>query len=773
MFQLPKKVIIEEEKFEKALQDFLNGKMSPSFFRGIRVPWGFYSHRGGKLLMARLRIPGGIITPEAFEAIGKAAEEFATASIHITTRQDIQIHNLPYENSIKVIKALRKYNISPRGGGGNTVRNITACPLSGICAEEKIEVYRYAIAFTEHLLNLDESVNLPRKFKIAFSGCSKDCALSGVNDVGFVATENGFKVLCGGGMGAKSSVGRVIEEGLSPDEIPYSLKAILNIYNKFGDRKNRHHNRLRFFIQDRGWDKFVSLYREELKKVKDEEYIPLNLEHNLPELEEVPEELEIEDTQFLEFNLGKQKQRGYYYINVRVPRGDLSSNEAIAVSKISEIVPHLIIRTTQRQNLILSNVPSKKVGEVYKKLKEIFGEKFLYPETLIDILCCKGALTCNLGLCNSQGLAEELEKELLEMKDRVLKIKNLKININGCPNACGQHPVGDISLSGMTRKVFNRTIPFYRIHLVGRISEENTVLAPEIGSIPARAVPKFMRDFITKICENVDHNPLEEFLKKEGRKIAEEFIKKYSYVPPIEEDRSYYIDFGKNEEFSLEGLSQGECGAGVIDMIEADIASAKQSLSIAKDNNYSIEEIKSALIYSARALLVLKGLDPKTDEEIISSFVEHFVNGGIAKNDFVNLKEFYEKLVSGKIEGAEAYNYALNLFEDVKEIYSLVDSNFNLPQRFKKEKEEIHEVKPSVYDLRGTPCPINFVKAKLKLEQMKDGEILEIYLDDGDPIRNVPKSLENEGHKIEKIEAIGNYYRVIVIKSGVKNEDNS
>lgn len=768
MFQLPKKVIIEEEKFQKALEDFLNGRMNPSFFRGIRVPWGFYSQRGGKLLMARVRIPAGIITPEGLRTIGKTADEFATGALHITTRQDIQIHNLPYENSIKVIQSLREQNLSPWGGGGNTVRNITACPLSGICVEEKVEVYKYAIAATEYILNLDESVNLPRKFKISFSGCLKDCAFSGVNDVGFIAIDGGFKILCGGGMGAKSSVGKVLEEFIQPEDAIYSLKAILNIYNKLGDRKNRHHNRLRFFIQDNGWDKFVRLYREELRKVREEEFIPLNLDHNLPELEDVSGELEIDDLDFLKFNVGKQKQKGYYYITVRIPKGDLTSKEAILISSLSEIVPHLIIRTTQRQNFILSNIPSSKVKEVYKKLKEIFGERFLYPDTGLDILCCKGALTCNLGLCNSQGLAEELERELWDIKENVLKVENLKININGCPNACGQHPIGILSLSGLTRKVYNRTMPFYRIHIGGRVFQENTILAEEIGSIPARAVPNVIKELVMKISEEITHTSLEEFLSEKGRRIAGEIIKKYSYVPTIEEDIRYYIDFGKNEVFSLEGLSQGECGAGVIDMIEADIASAKQALSIAKEKNYSIEEIKSALLYSARALLVLKGMDPKTDEEIVSSFVQAFVRGGIARKDFINMKEFYEKLTQGEIEGVEAYKYVSRLFDDVKEVYSLMDSNFNLPARFPKEEEEVKKISSTLYDLRGTPCPINFVKAKLKLEGMKDGEILELFLDDGEPIRNVPKSLENEGHKIEKIEQVGNYYRVVVIKSGGK-----
>lgn len=768
MLRLSEKIISDAEKYREALQKFLKGELTSAFFRGIRVPWGFYSQRGGKLLMARLRIPAGILIPSQAKAIAECARMFATGDLHITTRQDIQIHNLLYENSIKVIDFLIPHNISPRGGGGNTVRNITACPLSGICEKEKIEVYRFSLALTHYFLNLDESFNLPRKFKIAFSGCEKDCAFSGVNDVGFIALDGKFRVLCGGGMGARPSVGRILDE-VGPEDGGYVLKAVLNVFNKYGDRRNRHHNRLRFFIQDKGWSEFLKLYREELKRVKDEEFIPLELDypfHSLPPAEKsLPPA--VEERFFKTGNLGRQKQKGYYFIKVRIPRGEITSEKLIAVSEILSIVPHLILRTTQRQNLILSNIPGEKVQDVYERLEEIFGESFLYPDTLIDLLTCKGATTCNLGLCNSMGLAEELEKVLLEVKEEALKLQGVSININGCPNACGHHPIGIISLSGLTRKVYNRTAPFYRIFVNGFPACENTVLSQEIGMIPARSVPSLIRELITIMFEEKrkGREPVD-FLRDDGKEFLRSLVKKYSFIPPVEEDRTYYIDFGRTEEFSLQGLSQGECGAGVIDMIEADLSSAKQSLIIAREKGYNEENIRETLLYSARALLVLKGIDPRTVEETLSSFVEAFVNGGIASPDFSDLPEFYRKLMKGEVPGEKAYSYATRLFEEVKEIYSSMDSNFNLPVRYGEKHERVMEKTSTVYDLRGTPCPINFVKAKLKLEGMKDGEILEIYLDEGEPVQNVPKSLEGEGHRILKIEGMENWYRVVVMKKG-------
>ncbi|MCM8811347.1 MAG: sulfurtransferase TusA family protein [Candidatus Omnitrophica bacterium] len=761
MFKLPQKVLNDIEKYQEYLKKFLNGEIKDSFFRGVRVPWGFYSQRGGKILMSRLRIPSGILTPQQLKAIGEAAEKFANGKLHITTRQDIQIHNVPFEDSIKIIEYLKDYNISPRGGGGNTVRNITGCYLSGICPYEKVEVYKIVWGLTEYLLSLDESLNLPRKFKISFSGCQKDCCFAGVNDVGFVGIDGYFKVLCGGGMGAKSAVGKVIEEKIEIEEVGYVVKSIINVFNKYGDRKNRHQNRLRFLIQNLSWEKFIELYKEELKKLKDTEYINLRLENGLPLLPEIYDGYLIgcsEDkvyNMFLKYNTGKQKQKGYYYAQIRVPLGEVNAQQLINLSEIGSEIPYVIFRTTQRQNIVVSNIPYNKMFYVYEKIKSIFND-FLYPETVLDVVSCKAATTCNLGICNAIDMAKEIVKELgskIDL-DTIDKLKNIKININGCPNACGQHPIGTISFSGLARKVYNRTVPFYKIYIGGKIDAENTKLAEEIGVVPARVVPELILEFLLNF--------------KCDFEILRQLIKKYSYVPPYEEDKSYYFDWGKDTEFSLEGLSQGECGAGVLDMIESDIESARQSLIKAKDKNFDISEIKNALVYAARALLIVKGVDPKDEKHAILSFVEKFVKTGICEIRFENIIEFYDNLVLGKIQKEDAYKFTTEFYNEIKNIYSSMDSNFNFPTKIVEQQEKkttlSDQTSITIYDLRNTPCPINYVKVKLKLEELKIGDILEVYLDDGEPIKNVPQSLKNDGQEIINIEKVDNFYKVFVKK---------
>ena len=669
MFKLPKKVIEDGKKYRESFARFLAGELKEAFFRGIRVPWGNYAQRGGKLLMSRLRVPAGILTPAQIKAIGEAAQKFADGRLHITTRQDIQIHNVPKDKAVAILEYLAGYDISPRGGGGNTVRGVTACYLSGICPLEKGEVYKLNWGLTEYLLSLDDSLNLPRKFKISFSGCGDDCAAAGVNDLAFVAAGDGLKVLCGGGMGAKSAVGKVLHDKLEPSEVGYVARAAINVYNKHGNRKNRHHNRLRFLIEDIGWEKFVELYREELKRVKDEEYIVLRTD-SLPELPKLSGNLQLNDfdelsrvvavSDFVKYSVGEQKQPGYYYIKLRVPFGEINAEQLIRLAGLSGEIPSLIFRATPRQNLVLTNVPFDKVPLVYDKVKEILPD-FLYAETIIDVVSCKAATTCNLGICNAIALAPLVVERLKAAKLDLERLKDIKININGCANACGQHPLGTLSFSGLAKKVYNRTLPFYKVWAGGKADSEDTKLAQEAGLVPARSVPDLVGEYFEK------GTPLKEL------------VNKYGHVPPYEEDRSYYIDSGRTEDFSMEGLGQGECGAGALDMIESDINSAKQSL--AKAN------IKDALVYAARALLVVRGVDPKDEKEAIAAFAEKFIKGGICAPDFADLEAVFKDVISGSIAKDQAFDYAQKFYEEVKNIYGLMDSSFNFQVRFEAKDE--------------------------------------------------------------------------------------
>ena len=686
---LPQKVIDEIPFYKNNLAKFLSGELEEAFFRGVRVPWGFYYQRDGKRLMARLRGPNGILTPQQLYEIGTVANTHADGRLHITTRQDIQIHNLPVENSLKIIESLKKIHISPRAGGGNTIRNITGCYLSGICPHEHSEVYKNVWGLTEYLLSCDESYAMPRKIKIAFSGCEHDCACTGVNDLGFVALKGGgFKVLCGGGMGAKSAVATMLHEKIDQNEIGYVAKAIVNLFIKYGDRKRRNRNRLRFLIQNLGWETFHQHYKQELKEAHKGAPIDIHSKDEIPPLSTPipstpPEEAALDDTgyaSFLKHHCSQQKQPGYYSIVLRVPRGEIDGDTLIALSRISDTIPSLHFRTTQRQDMIIANVPQEKLDLIYNSTRPLF-KLAPHPEAITDTVCCKGATTCRIGICNSVGLAAAIVEELHTISLKPDRLKDLTININGCPNACGQHPIGLISFSGMVKKVNNRSVPFYRVHLGGKVDAEKTRLAEPIGAVPARIIPKMFSQFLTSLQERPRGNAYE-YVTNQGKQTMMELIQKYATVPPYEEDTSFYMDFGKTEEFSLDGLSQAECSSGVVDMIESDLASAQKFLDRAREKNYDLDGIHQAFISASRALLVVKGVDPKDEPAIIDAFINKFVDSRIAPSEFANLHTVYDQICARNIKREIAYDYTNRLYEAVKETYSLMDSTFNFPARF-------------------------------------------------------------------------------------------
>lgn len=771
MFRLPIQIKEGIDEYDRTICEFIEGKIAWARFSGVRVPWGNYSHRGGKVFMSRVRIPAGVLSPQQLKSIAYCSKNFGNGILHLTTRQDIQIHEVKIDNIIKIHRYLKDFELSSRGGGGNTVRNITSCPLAGICPKEIFDVRQDAISLTEYLLSYRNSYNLPRKFKIGFSGCNLDCAGCLVNDVGLFSLKSdsklGYRVYVGGGMGAKSSIGKLLEEFIVREDLGYVVCAIMNAFYKYGDRRNKHHNRLRFLIEDIGFEKFKEYYKKELINLKETEFITLRKnEFSYPETKDTDyPEIEDKDFQnFLKYNCYTQKQKGMILVKLRIPRGDLNADHAQAIADLEDEFEGIEFRATQEQNLYVANIPKKDIHRFYNRIKNILNDS-LYPSTLLDVVACKGSLTCNLGLCNSPGLAKEIEGVIKKYFLDTNVFTKLNIKINGCPNACGQHPLGIIAFHGAVRKVRGRSVPFYRLLLGGRTGLLDTHLAKDTEIlIPAKNVPLFLKDFLEKINQEIDgHTDIHRYIEEKAEEKASGIAVKYSNVVDYSENKDLYIDWGKTEEFSLEGLGPGECGAGVLDMIESDLIEAKIALEIAEKEDYSSQKVHQALFLAGRALLVVKGEDPKSEEEALVSFRKKFIEEGIASGDYADIKEVFESVTDelSLKDKKEKFLYAKNFLEHINNLYKSMDSSFNFP----KKEEAVKIEKPANFlDLKGTPCPINYVKTKLFLEGLNPGDILEVLLDEGEPINNVPKSLGSDGHKILKIEKQNGYYKVIVEK---------
>ncbi|HBW47205.1 TPA: hypothetical protein DEF17_04655, partial [bacterium] len=260
-YNIPSELKSEIDSLEKMILDVKAGKLSAQELKPRRVPMGVYEQRKNDTYMMRIRTPGGAVTPQQLLRIAEASRRWGSSYFHVTTRQEFQIHYVALENVIPAMRFLLEAGLSTRGGGGNTVRNIVSSVDSGIDPLEVFDVSPFAAALTSQMISESDSWTMPRKFKFAFSNSPSDTAMASVADVGFVATEKngekGFKVYLAGGMGAKSAVGILAHEFITVDEVYAVARAAKNLFNNKGNRKNKHHNRLRFLREDLGKEKFL------------------------------------------------------------------------------------------------------------------------------------------------------------------------------------------------------------------------------------------------------------------------------------------------------------------------------------------------------------------------------------------------------------------------------------------------------------------------------------------------------------------------------------
>ncbi len=801
-FDLPEDVKNDVEFYRLELERFRSGEVPPDRFKPFRVSRGIYSQRGQKKYMMRIKVPGGGITPEQMVKIAELSLRYGNGKPHVTTRQAFQLHDVDLDDTPRIMEELIEVGLTGKGGGGNTVRNITACPDAGVCSREVFDVSPFAPALTEYFLAHPRAFNLPRKFKIAFSGCPDDCALATVTDVGFVATrkvaageeKRGFRLYAAGGMGANSRVGELIEDFVPEEDAAAAAEALLLLFDRHGDRKNKHRARLRFVIERLGREEFVRLYREEFRKVKEGGPKGITLRKRLPREERLTSEAaEIPVVSDAAFNLWRltnvrpQKQEGYYFAKIRLPLGDI---EAATLKKLAEIIGDFgegTVRTTQDQNMMVRWL---KGSEVYSFYEAMSGLGLALPGAggPADIASCPGASTCNLGICLSRNLSTALTGELEGAGLPLHTMPDVRIKVSGCPNSCGQHPVGPIGLFGAARRGDGRMAPHYNILLGGRVGEGVAALGEEFGFVPAKKVPALIKRFLNDFsCNRRDDEDFYAWLEREGKEMMREMIQDYP-LPLYEEERDCYRDWGVDEEFSLSGLGPGECGVGALNMIEADIEDGKRyiykagkDLSVGRLEDAS-EALSRALALTAKALLVSRGVEPVDDYVSVVEFERHFVEKGLIPERFGNLKRRWARYLSGLLD-REGVKKEIAFLEELSAAVSELYGTMGADMKFEAEKvsggeEEKPErdVEPpagapgpegeadAFMDLRGVKCPINYVKAKLKLETMAPGETLRLFLDDGEPIRNVPNSLRNDGHEIVKTERSGDHFDLIVKK---------
>ncbi len=793
-YRIPEEVIDDLSLYKEELERFLKGELSPDRFKPFRVTRGIYAQRGQTTYMVRIKVPAGGLTPLQMTRIAELSERYGNGIPHVTTRQDMQIHWVKIEDTLRVMEGLLEVGLTPRGGGGNTVRNITACADSGVCTREVFDVSPYAIALTEYFLKHPKALTLPRKYKIAFSGCSDDCSLATVNDLGFIAAKKvidgqevrGFRVYVAGGMGAYSRVADLLEDFISAEDVLLVAEAVMNLFDKHGNRRNKHKARLRFVMDRFGFDEFKRIYKEEVEALRLAGKDKLSLrETRLREcvgcvdLHKWIKDVDIPGfDEWFRSNVVPQKQDGFFYAKIRLPFGDITADRLKGLADIVRDFGEGSIRTSHDQNIVIRWLNKDELPLVYSRLNSV-GLATSGAGGISDVVSCPGAATCNLGICLSKNMASALSKELEDSGLPLERLKGVDIKISGCPNSCGQHPIGAIGLHGAARRGNGRMAPHYEVLIGGRIEEGRTRLGTPLGFVPAKNIPYLVKEILSLyVTEGRDGEDFYEFLDKAGKGRIEDLIHTYSHLPRYKENRDFYIDWGAKEEFSLAGLGPGECGAGVFDMIETDINDARINLQRAIEaferGNDPSEYLYKGLVLASKALLITQGIEPVNDLEAFRAFEDRFIDKGLVPEIFRGLQKKGAQFLSGLLD-SDGIKEGLRFLEDmigtIQRLYDSMDDSLRFKGVESSEKGGVVEEDKTkkagaevFMDLRGVKCPINYVKAKIRLEDMVKGETLLLYLDEGEPIRNVPSSLKNDGQEIIRLEKVDSHYELLVKK---------
>ncbi|WP_372792843.1 HEPN domain-containing protein [Lutibacter sp.] len=625
---------------EKKISLFYEGKIDEARFRSLRLARGVYGQRQFGVQMIRIKLPYGKLTSEQLHRIANVSDEYSRGRLHITTRQDIQIHHVSLDRTPELWAELEKDDITLREACGNAVRNVTASETAGIDKDEPFDVSPYAHAVFEFFLRNPICQELGRKFKISFSGTDKDTALSFMHDLGFIAKikngEVGFKIMIGGGLGSQARLADVLSEFVAADKIIPITEAVLRVFDRFGERSKRAKARLKFLIKDIGLNAFIKLVEEEEKalSVTSLPIDTINFDTDIDLSHVKIPSVTIEDIKAYNLwkstNVIEQKQEGLSAIGIKVHLGDFYTDKARILADLVKKYAGNEIRLSLRQNILIRHVKNELLPFFYVELQKLGFDDAGYEST-IDITSCPGTDTCNLGIASSTGISAELEKVLKNEFPQYANNKDITIKISGCMNSCGQHTMAHIGFQGMSIKSGNYIAPALQVLLGGSVLGNGAGrIADKVLKIPSKRGPQALRTILNDYESNVNEG--ESFINyydRKGEKYFYDLLKPLSNTTNLEQ--SDFIDWGSNEAYE-KAVGVGECAGVVIDLIatllfesEEKLENASESLKLNQFSD-SVYYAYSSIVNTAKALLISEEKQTNTHVGIISQFEEVFTS---------------------------------------------------------------------------------------------------------------------------------------------------
>src|SRR5579871_40854 len=685
---LVEKDIIE---LERKISEFREGKIPDEKFRSLRLARGVYGQRQQGVQMVRIKLPYGKMTFAQWKRIADVSDEFSNGNLHLTTRQDVQIHFVSLERTPELWGLLEEDDITIREACGNTVRNVTASDLAGIDVDEPFDVTPYAHAVFEYFLRKPFCQEMGRKFKIAFSSSEKDTALVFMHDLGAIPRikeingkkVRGFKVVVGGGLGAQPHLAITTHEFLEEDLLLPYLEAVLRVFDRNGERNSRHKARIKFLLQQIGIDKFNELVNAEEKAVAEKR---IKIDTSRFESVELPSgilpDFKIQIKNQLNFeiwkktNVRKQKQDGYKIVYVRVPNGNISSDASRnLIEKLQSVIAN-DVRVTISQNLQFRFVKEEHLEYVYSVL-ESENLTAVGVDSAADIVSCPGTDTCNLGISNSTELALVLSRVIEDEFPDFLQRDDIAIRISGCMNSCGQHGIGTIGFHGSSMKVNGKILPAIQVLIGGgKLGGGDGRISDKVIKLPSKRGPEILRyllnDFLANKTENQNYL---DYTFEKGERYFYDLLKPLADAATLEAED--FIDWGQEEKFAT-AIGVGECAGVMIDLVATLILEADEKINLAEEsisNNAwpdAIYQAYASFVNAAKALLLNHSVHCNTQAGILKDFDTHFTEKGLYKDveSFkemvlqINQNEPSEQFTITYLQQAKAFNEYAHAFRE-------------------------------------------------------------------------------------------------------------
>ena len=669
--RLPADIRREIDVFETELRRVQAGLVDDKVFTEFRLRHGVYGQRQDRVQMQRIKIPMGMVSADQLIALADIAEEYAVGVLHVTTRQDFQCHYVDIGDAPNMMRRLAAAGITTKEACGNVVRNVTACPRSGVCSDETFDVTPYARAMAYFLLRHPDAQNFGRKFKVSYSGCEQHaCGLGRMHDIGAIAQirngVKGFKVLVGGGLGSLPHQAKLYSEFLPADEMLPLAQAVSRVFAKLGEKKNRAKARMKFLIAKLGLDEFKRLVEEERGKLPADPRWELELVEAMAGLSDEPlkgpSELALPANaseamrRWLNANVRPQKQKGYSTAAVLLPLGDITSEQTRRLAELSRRFIKDTIRTTVDQNFVLRWVSNADLPALYEGLQEIgLGEAG--AGRLKDIVACPGTDSCKLGITSSRGLAAHLHNRFSNGLSEIAGRADLSIKISGCFNSCGQHHIADIGFFGSVQRKQNHTAPVFQVTVGGSMQNNAESYGLAVGKIPSQNVEKTivkLAEFYSR--EKQGNETLSQVVQRLGKARLRQELAELMLLPALEEAPEFYKDTRQPWQYQR-SIGVGECAGEVVDQAEFMLEDADRihfEATIDLDEGRFAEAAGKAFQANkkaADALLFTKGLWLSDKYDTVAEFKKFFYESDAFYRPFA--ENFFRAAVEGATDNPE------------------------------------------------------------------------------------------------------------------------